>query len=411
MVIKMFDAENKIWDVIIVGAGPAGLAAATEIAKAKVSVLVLDRKQEIGCPKRCAEGLGNGWFNRLKLKPKKEWAVQEIKGAQLYSPNGKSVKMKNKKVLGYVLERKMFEKDLAINAVKLGAKILMKHQVINATRENGIVKLEVEVNDDKKYYQTKMIIACDGIDSKVARMLGLNTKNNLKDTDSGYQYEMTGISGYDENLLHLFFGTDVAPRGYVWIFPKRDGTANVGIGIGAYEEKTAKYYLDKWIASQEGMKNGSIIEVNAGGIPVGGFLDKMTADNLVVAGDAGHMVDPIHGGGIGIAMEGGRIAAKHTLLAIKKNNFSDTQLSAYTKDWFDSRGKELMRRLKGRHLLEQLSDGDFNYLAESITIDEALKIGNGTLTPKDKLILATKKLIKRPGLLNIMVKYFNDKTE
>jgi len=407
----MFDASEKTYDVIVVGAGPAGLSAAIELAKAKISVLVLDRKQEIGCPKRCAEGLGNGWFNRLKLKAKKEWAVQEIKGAQLYSPNGTSIKMKNKKVLGYVLERKMFEKDLAMQAVKTGAKILLKHQVINATREANEVVLDVEVNDEKKKFKGKMIIACDGIDSLVARMMGLNTKNNLKDTDSGYQYEMTGIRGYDENLLHLYFGTDVAPRGYIWIFPKRDNTANVGIGIGAYEEKTAKYYLDKWIAQQPGLKDGSIIEVNAGGIPVGGFLEKMTADNLIVAGDAGHMVDPIHGGGIGIAMEGGRIAAKHAILAVKKNNFSDTQLAPYTKDWYDSRGHELMRRLKGRHLLEQLSDEDFNYMAESISIDEALKIGNGTLTAKDKIILFTKKLIKRPGLINIMMKYMTGSEE
>jgi digeranylgeranylglycerophospholipid reductase len=403
----MFDASEKTYDVIVVGAGPAGLSAAIELSKAKVSVLVLDRKQEIGCPKRCAEGLGNGWFNRLALKPKKEWAVQEIKGAQLYSPNGTSIKMKNKKVLGYVLERKMFEKDLAMQAVKLGAKILMKHQVVAAVRDANGVTLDVEVNDEKKKFKAKMIIACDGIDSLVARMMGLNTKNNLKDTDSGYQYEMTGISGYDENLLHLYFGTDVAPRGYIWIFPKRDNTANVGIGIGAYEEKTAKYYLDKWIASQPGLKNGSIIEVNAGGIPVGGFLEKMTADNLLVAGDAGHMVDPIHGGGIGIAMEGGRIAAKHAILAVKKNIFTDAQLGAYTKDWYDSRGHELMRRLKGRHLLEQLSDDDFNYMAESITIEEALKIGNGTLTAKDKVVLFTKKLIKRPGLITIMMKYLS----
>jgi digeranylgeranylglycerophospholipid reductase len=219
---------------------------------------------------------------------------------------------------------------------------------------------------------------------------------------------MTGITGYDENLLHLFFGTDVAPRGYVWIFPKRDGTANVGIGIGAYEKKTAKYYLDKWIAEQEGMKNGSIIEVNGGAIPVGGFLEKMQADNLIVAGDAGHMVDPIHGGGIGIAIEGGRLAAKHAIKAIKENNFSKENLEEYTKEWYKERGNELMRRLKGRHLLEQLSDEDFNYLADSITIDEALKIGNGTLTKTDKAILFTKKLITRPKLIKLMIKYSKD---
>ncbi len=402
------------YDVIVVGAGPAGLCTAIDLAKAKISVLVLDRKQEIGCPKRCAEGLGLGWFNRLKLKPKKEWAVQPIHGAELYAPNGKSVKMKKQKVMGYVLERKVFEKELAIEAVKKGAKILLRNQVVGAKRlGKEEVELIVEENDEQKKFTCKLVIACDGVDSLTAKMLGLNTKLQLRETDSGYQYEMTGISGYDENLLHLFFGVDVAPRGYIWIFPKRDGTANVGIGIGAYEKKTAKYYLDKWIASQEGMKNGSIIEVNAGAIPVGGFLEKMQADNLIVAGDAGHMVDPIHGGGIGIAMEGGRIAAKHAIKALKENKFDEKSLEGYTKDWYNTRGTELMRRLKGRHLLEQLTDDDFNYLADSITMDEALKIGNGTLSKTDKALLFTKKLITRPGLIKLMIKYGKDsiKTE
>ena len=404
--------KEIIYDAIIVGAGPSGLAAALEMAKGKANVLVLDRKQEIGCPKRCAEGLSNRWFNIMKIKPNPEWAVQEIKGAILIGPGGSQVKMKGKKILGYVLERKMFEKNLAIQAVKSGAKVLLKHQVVSATRENGIVKLNVEVNNQIKEFKGKIILACDGIDSLVARMLGLNTKNNLNDTDSGYQYEMTGISGYDENCLHLFFGTEVAPRGYVWIFPKRDGTANVGIGIGAYvsaqTKLTAKDYLDRWIESQPGLKNGSIIEVNAGGIPVGGFLEKMTADNLLVAGDAGHMVDPIHGGGIGIAMEGGRLSATVALKAIKANKFTDEELGSYTKEWFTLRGNQLKTRLKARHLLEQLSDEDFDYLAGALTMDEALKIGNGTLSKTEMAFLFTKKLVQKPGLVKIMMKYLSE---
>jgi len=402
--------ENK-YDVVIVGAGPAGLAAAIEIAKEKINVLVLDRKQEIGCPKRCAEGLGMGWFKRLNIKPQKDWAVQPIHGAALYAPNGKGVQMKRQETMGYVLERKIFEKDLAREAVEVGAKILLKHQVVGATRDKGEVILKVEFDNEIVDVRTPLVVACDGVDSLVAKMLGLNTKLDLRETDSGYQYEMTGIKGYDEHLLHLYFGTNIAPRGYIWIFPKRNSTANVGIGIGAYEEKTAKYYLDKWIATQDGLKDGSIIEVNAGAIPVGGFLEKMQAENLIVAGDAGHMVDPIHGGGIGIALEGGRLAAEHTIKAIKEGKYSEKDLEPYTQAWYDKRGNELMKRLKGRHLLEQLSDDDFNYLAGSITMDEALKIGNGALTKKDKILLFSKKLVTRPGLVKIFMKYMKDEVQ
>ena len=140
------------YDVIIIGAGPAGLNAATKLAERKINVLVLDRKQEIGCPKRCAEGLGLGWFKRLGLKPSKEWAVMPIYGAALYAPSGKSVVLHSKKIAGYVLERKMFEKALAIDAVKKGAKIRLKSNVKSAERRDGKVILDVnELGEIKQY--------------------------------------------------------------------------------------------------------------------------------------------------------------------------------------------------------------------------------------------------------------------
>ena len=203
---------QKYYDVVIVGAGPAGLAAAIELAKEKINVLVLDRKQEIGCPKRCAEGLGVGWFKRLNIKPNKNWCVQPIHGAALYAPNGKGFQMKRKEVMGYVLERKIFEKELAREAVTKGAKILLKHMVITAERKNGEVTLTVEVDNATTKVRTPLVIACDGVDSLTAKMLGLNTKLDLRETDSGYQYEMTGISGYDENLLHLYFWNRCCPK-------------------------------------------------------------------------------------------------------------------------------------------------------------------------------------------------------
>ena len=95
---------------------------------------------------------------------------------------------------------------------------------------------------------------------------------------------------------------------------------------------------------------------------------------------------------------------------IKANKFTDDFIGTYTKEWFELRGNQLKTRLKARHLLEQLTDDDFNYLAESLNMDEALKIGNGTLTKAEMAILFTKKLIKRPGLVKIMMKYLSEGT-
>ncbi|MDD5147838.1 MAG: NAD(P)/FAD-dependent oxidoreductase [Candidatus ainarchaeum sp.] len=395
------------FDVIVIGLGPAGLVACRTLAEKKISVLGLDRKQEIGPPKRCAEGLGLAWFKRAKLKISPEWCVHKIYGATLFSPSGSSVTLKSKKLQGYILERKILEKHLAMDAVKKGAKIIAKSDVIEARREPGRVFLRVNNGGEEKQYSCGMVIACDGIDSLIARQLGLNTTNKLVDVDSGCQYEMTGISGYDPAVLNIYFGTDVAPRGYAWIFPKRKDTANVGIGIGGMQKETAKYYLDKFIASRQGLAKGSVIEANAGIIPVGGFLENMAKDSLLVAGDAAHHVDPVHGGGIGIAMEAGILAANVAAEAVHKKDFSEKFLSRYNKLWYETRGNELKKKLRVRHLLEQLSNDDFNYLADSLTIEEVMKIASADLDKPTKLIILGKKLVKRPGLAKIMLKYLN----
>jgi len=399
---------QNTYDTIIVGAGPAGLQAAIKLAEKKVKVLVLDRKQEIGPPKRCAEGLGLGWFKRLKLKPGKEWAVQAIYGATLWAPNGKSITLTGKKIAGYVLERKVFEKHLAIEAAKKGAKIIVKANVENCERKNRIIEVTVNEFNEMKKYSAPLVIAADGVDSRIARMLGMQTANKLNDMDSGFQYEMTNLKNYDEKNLHLYFGTEIARRGYLWIFPKRKNTANIGIGIAATEQKSAKEYLDNFIQSKpEIFSQASIIEVNAGAIPVGGFLEEMTADNLIVCGDAAHMTDPIHGGGIGIAMEAGNIAAEIAEKAVKSKRFDNEFLKQFTKEWYERRGNHLKKRLKARHFLEKLTDQDFNYLAESITVEEALKIAGGELNAKDKFFFLGKKLLQRPGLAAIMKKYWD----
>ena len=391
------------FDVIIVGAGPAGLRAADRLAKANLKVLCLDKKQEIGVPKRCAEGLGLGWFKRLGLTPDPKWAVQEIRGAALYAPSGKVVEMRFPETNGFVLERRVFEKYLAAQAAENGALIKTKADAFEFERTGGKVNVKVREGSEVVGYSAKLIFACDGVETLTARRLGVNTTIPLADYDSGYQYEMANIDFENPDLINIFFGLEVAPRGYCWIFPKGEHQANVGIGIGGTSEKTAKHFLDKFVDSQPGLKKGSIIEVNCGCVPVGAFLDDMTADNLLIAGDAAHQVNPIHGGGIGLAMEGADIASDVAIKAFKENDFSHDFLKQYNGLWYETRGNKLKAVLKKRHMFENLKDKDFETLAANISGEDVMKLSAGDLVEAAKVV--SKKLIKSPGLVKVMLKY------
>src|SRR3989344_3932625 len=117
------------YDVVVVGAGPAGSTTAERSAERGLSVLLLEKRQEIGAPVRCGEGVSQENIDALGMTlPSHVWR-QRIKGAYVYAPNGKEIKIQGDKTDGYVLERKAFDKWLAENASRKGAMIMTKATV------------------------------------------------------------------------------------------------------------------------------------------------------------------------------------------------------------------------------------------------------------------------------------------
>jgi digeranylgeranylglycerophospholipid reductase len=382
------------YDIIIVGAGPGGSICARDCAKAGLKTLVVDRRQEVGTPVRCGEGLGEVWIKKASLEYDPSWCLWKSNGAMIYSPKGKKMEIipQNK---GYVVERKMFEKKLAAEAIRCGAKYLIKSRVYDVIKEDGSVKgVKVETPEGNMEIHAKMVIAADGIDSKTARYAGINTANPLSEVDSGYEYEMSGLKLERPDLIHLFVGTELAPRGYVWIFPKGRDIANVGIGILGNNEKTAKWYLDKFIDSHpEIFKGASVYEIKGGCVPVGVPLEKPYANGLLLVGDAAHMVNPIHGGGMGTSMEAAVIAAKVAKEAVDKNDFSEKFLKKYADLWFEQRGNQLKDVLKVRRFFEKLNDNDMEALADFFTPETLLEFSDGK-----KLTVFLKLFAKSPKL-------------
>ncbi|MCD6414868.1 MAG: NAD(P)/FAD-dependent oxidoreductase [Candidatus Diapherotrites archaeon] len=374
----MYDSS---WDVIVVGAGPGGSKCAQEFAERGMKTLVIDRKQELGAPKRCGEGLSMRWIKITNQKPNPKWALQEIHGAILISPSGKRVEIDTRKTgqTGYIIERKMWEKELAAEAIRAGAKYMLKALVYDVIKEGEqVTGVKVKHEGKELELHSKLVIAADGVDSMVARYAGIKTSMPLTECDDGYQYEMAGVKLMDPHKMELYFGTDVAPRGYVWVFPKGNDTANVGVGIRGDLKKTAKEYLDEWIENnKEKFENASIIEVNAGVIPVTAAVEKKVTGGLMVIGDAARMVNPIHGGGIGSAMEAGMMAAEIGTKAIKEGDVSEERLKEYEEVWEETRGKEFKKILKVRQFFEKLNDEQMELIADAVDPETILELGHG----------------------------------
>ena len=387
------------YDVVVVGAGIAGPIVARNVAKAGYSVLLIDKKPAIGSPKQCAEGISIKVFDKYDIPYDKRFINREIYGAKLYSPSGYELELRYKEASGVILERKVFDKMLAYYAAKAGADVLARTEAQDVIRKDGkVAGIKAKHEDEPVEIYADIIVAADGVESMVARKAGINTYAPPHEFDSSYEYEML-IEGYDPDLIHLWFGNEVAPRGYVWVFPKDEDRANVGIGIASDHPETAKYYLDKWLEENK-IPAKKILEVNVGVVPVGGFVKELAKDNVLVVGDAARQVNPMHGGGMAEAMEAGTIASKWIVKALEEENIS--LLQNYTREWWETDGKRLEKILKVRKVTEKLTDEDLDLFIQILSGADAEKIAGGDYVEVIKTLLKHPKVLMSKRRLSLL---------
>lgn len=370
-------------DVLVIGAGPAGSSAAKHAALNGAKVLMIEKKSEIGAPKRCAEGVSKDGLIQLGIEPSSRWVTSEIDGVRLVSPGGTDVWLTQDTVklpeMGYVVERKVFDKHMAMDAARAGADIMVKTLAKGLERKDGYMIVKAERMGEEFEIRAKVIIGADGPESRVGRWGGLKSTCKPKDMESGAQFEMVGVEMENPNALEFYFGS-VAPGGYAWVFPKGKDIANVGLAvISTLTKKSAYEHLVEFAENCPTTRNATAVELNIGGDPVGGINKKISADNLLVVGDAAGMVNPLTGGGIISGMHGGLIAGEIAAAAIKEGDVSAKRLFEYDERSQEEIGDSFNKYLKSRDYLESLSDDELDSIAKAFNETEFERISTTEL--------------------------------
>jgi digeranylgeranylglycerophospholipid reductase len=376
------------YDVLVIGAGPAGSSAARFSARYGLKTLMVEKRPDIGSPVRCGEGVSKAWMPEVDLKPEQHWISDEVKGARIYGPSEKKPIILGAESagneVGFVVERDKFDKHIATLAATEGADIWIKSPATSVIKEgNRVVGAKIRHNGEEVEVRAKMVIAADGFESEFSRWAGLKSPILKKnDIISALEYRMENVDS-NEDFTDFYLGS-IAPAGYLWVFPKGPHEANVGIGVTITRMKDrldVKNYLDSWIKSHPGYSKGRIIQQISGGVSVNRVKDKMSLPGLLAIGDAARLIDPITGGGIANGMISGKFAAQVSKKAIEENDYSEQMMKNYdlmVKDKFE---RKHLRNWFAKEKLGTLSDETLDKLVDvisdvkmtNISVEEILK--------------------------------------
>ncbi len=352
----------EAFDVVVIGAGPAGSTVAKKVAAAGFSVLIVEKRQELGAPIQCSGAISRHALVENEIFPDPEFIHEAIFGFRIMDGNGGDTQIDYRDLkpdtygtkpdthpLGYVLDRRRFDRYLLTQAEKNGVEAWLKAEAMGYEKVGDEIIISIRHYNELKTVRTKIMVGADGVRSQVGKWAGLRTHIKMKELASCLQIVVDGVE--TNGLLEIVTGHQTAPGGYGWVFPKGHGYAEVGLGIIApYTKQNARWHLDQFLKNSflsERFKNARLLEVQGGGVPLAAPLKVQYADNIILVGDAARHVNPITGGGLHTALSGGTVAAQFLIDHLRSGNKHTTQYMAeYQQSWLDAIGNHMWKLYK-----------------------------------------------------------------
>lgn len=339
------------YDLIVVGAGPGGSSTAYYAARAGLNVLLLDR-QKFPRDKPCGDGLMPHATSEITLMGLGDWLGEphhgRFSGFNIYSQTAflrQSVPPTLHGPHGYVVRREETDAKLLERATGAGATLLQETRATALIRSPSGEVTGVEAdNGEALRFEAPLVVAADGIGGFAGQ--GMKAHQNAV---ARRQY-FRNVEGPDKEHLHVFVTKDMNANGagYGWVFYFGDGTANVGAGVStralARTGRNLKDYYERFLEEPQlaGWLKGAEPEgpAKSWSLKMGMWGARRYAQGLMMVGDAGSMVHPISGEGVGYAVESGRLAATWAHEAHARGDFSASLLSGYERQLRRQRARE-----------------------------------------------------------------------
>jgi geranylgeranyl reductase family protein len=308
------------YDVIIVGAGPIGCKVGELLGK-DYKVLILEKKSEIGKPVQCTGFTSDRIFELSDVS--KKVVLNKITKSSFFSPNCNNVTIKSKRPF-YVLDRELFDKELAKKAEKNNAEIRLKTEFKNFKME----KDHLEIKTNKENFKTKLLIGADGPNSTVASVSGIVQPNNIV-----VGTQETIKNSFDSDITELWFGPSISSDFFAWVVPENEEWARVGLG----SLKNSGYLLEKFIGKR--FDNSIERKDKLSGVIRYGLIETSVADRVLLVGDAACQIKPLSGGGLVYGLIGAHKAVDACRRSFEEEKFD----YEFLKENYDDKWKEKLR--------------------------------------------------------------------
>lgn len=393
------------YDVIVCGAGPAGLVSAHNLIWAGNSaiksgkglkVALLDRRDPWREPVACAEAVSRRGLHSL-VPVEKDWIRSVVDGVDFVAPDGTLVRYEQKKS-GYIIDRARMHARLAERCAERGAHCHFRAAVKNISLPDaeGLRTVTVSVDGQQIDLKARAVIDCTGAGDSLGTDEGL--RNGKIDLETAVFAILKGIP-HARNFIRMYYGQEFFPGGYGWVFPRTADTANVGLVIAKEfnAAKSARKRMLEWVAKE--WPGVTIERMHGGPIACGEETLLLGHAGLFKAGDSASMVNPLSRAGILEAMKAGRAVSVAVLKYLQNPAQSSSIIEDYEETWKGLHGAGHMRLARAKAAFTAIPDSLFNKAARKINKiplkrRSLLRIFLATLTGSPRLLWQMRSLLR-----------------